>query len=64
MIAMTLFLCLKSEPGECHRENVSFQGTLVQCAMFGQVAALEHMKGRPKWSLRRYRCAPVEMSEA
>ncbi|EAU41558.1 hypothetical protein FP2506_14034 [Fulvimarina pelagi HTCC2506] len=64
MIAMTLLLCLKAEPSDCHRENVSFQGTLMQCAMFGQAAAVEHLKGRPKWTLQRYRCEPSDIAEA
>ncbi|MER0237202.1 hypothetical protein [Fulvimarina sp. MAC8] len=64
MIAMTLLLCLKAEPSECHHENVAFQGTLMQCAMFGQAAAAEHLKGRPKWTLQRYRCAHSEVAEA
>ena len=56
MIAMTLLLCLKSVPEDCHRENVAFQGSMMQCALFGQAAAAEHLKGRPAWLVKKIRC--------
>ncbi|RFC64293.1 hypothetical protein DYI37_08120 [Fulvimarina endophytica] len=64
MIAITLLLCLRTEPQDCHNENVAFDGTLMQCALFGQAVAAEHLKGRPKWALRRYRCGASDLAEA
>ncbi|MCB8838720.1 hypothetical protein [Aurantimonas sp. VKM B-3413] len=64
MIALTLLVCLNSSPRDCHQENVAFDGSIMQCAMFGQAAAAEHMQARPKWHLARYRCSPRRLTNA
>ncbi|MBO0663680.1 hypothetical protein LQ948_13630 [Jiella sp. MQZ9-1] len=64
MIALTLLLCLNSNPTDCHRENVAFDGSIMQCALFGQAAAANYMRARPKWSLKRYRCSSRRLTDA
>ncbi|MEX6504740.1 hypothetical protein [Jiella sp. M17.18] len=64
MIALTLLVCLNSTPGDCHQENVAFDGSIMQCALFGQAAAAERMRGRPKWHLARYSCSTRRGSNA
>lgn len=64
MIALTLIVCLNAAPAECHPENVAFDGSIMQCALFGQAAAVQHLQGRPKWHLKRYRCDTRRFSDA
>lgn len=56
MITLSLLLCLTSNPTDCHSEDIAFEGSILQCAMFGQAAAASYMQDQPKWALRRYRC--------
>ncbi|MEF2553650.1 hypothetical protein VQ042_20235 [Aurantimonas sp. A2-1-M11] len=56
MIALTLIVCLNAAPADCRLEDVAFDGSIMQCALFGQAAAADQLKARPKWHLKRYRC--------
>ena len=51
-------------PADCHLEKVAFDGSLMQCAMFGQVVAAERMQAMPKWHLERYRCDTRHLNDA
>ena len=64
MIALTLIVCLNSAPADCRPEQVAFDGSIMQCALFGQAAAVEHLKARPKWHLKRYRCVSGRSTNA
>lgn len=64
MIALTLLICLNADPSNCHKEDVAFEGSIMQCAMFGQAAAANYMGGRPKWSLKRYSCSSRRLKSA
>ena len=64
MIALTLLLCLNSNPTQCRAEDVAFDGSIMQCAMFGQAVAANYMTGRPKWTLKRYRCSSRRLKDA
>ncbi|MBO0905929.1 hypothetical protein [Jiella sonneratiae] len=64
MIALTLVMCLNAQPQNCRAEDVAFDGSIMQCAMFGQAAAATYMNGRPKWSLKRYSCSSRRLKDA
>jgi hypothetical protein len=56
MIALTLIVCLHSAPADCRPEPVSFDGSLMSCAMYGQAVAADWLKTHPKWRLRKFTC--------
>ncbi len=56
MIAMTLIVCLNSQPAECRPEPVAFQGSVMQCALFGGHVAAEWVGTHPKWFVSKWRC--------
>ena len=64
MIALSLVLCLNSAPADCHLESVAFDGSVMQCAMFGQAVAAQKLHDRPKWHLKTYRCESRRLSKA
>ncbi|MCQ0986560.1 hypothetical protein [Jiella marina] len=64
MISLTLLLCLNSNPTDCHKEDVAFDGSIMQCALFGQAAAANYMRGRPKWYVKQYRCGSARLTDA
>lgn len=56
MIALTLIVCLHSSPAQCRPEPVSFDGSLMSCALFGQSLAADWISKHPKWRLRKFTC--------
>ena len=55
-LGMVLLTYIQSQP------NASQAG--LDTFLFGQAAAVEHLKGRPKWHLKRYRCASGRSTNA
>ena len=64
VIALSLVLCLNAAPNDCHLEDVAFDGSVMQCALFGQAVAARTLQGRPKWYLKTYRCGSRRLSSA
>lgn len=56
MIALTLIVCLHAAPSQCKPEPVSFDGSLMSCALFGQAVAAEWIAAHPKWRLAKFTC--------
>ncbi|KQT87956.1 hypothetical protein [Aurantimonas sp. Leaf443] len=64
MIALTLIVCLNATPGDCRPEKVAFEGSVLQCAMFGQAAAAQWLTAKPKWHLKKWRCDGRPLDDA
>ncbi|MCW4113593.1 hypothetical protein NPA31_001285 [Aurantimonas sp. MSK8Z-1] len=64
MIALTLLVCLRTAPIDCHSEEIAFDGGIMQCAIFGQAAAADYLQGRPKWLLRKWSCGTRRLVRA
>lgn len=54
LIALVFVACLGDK---CQTVQLPFDGTSMQCMLFGQQAAAEWLRHRDGWALRRgYRC--------
>jgi len=58
MMELIVTACMLSSPAECHREKLPFEGSLMVCAQFGQMAAAQWQTTHPKWEVRRLDCRP------
>jgi hypothetical protein len=64
MIALTLYVCLHALPNHCRPENVSFEGSLMTCTLFGQAVAADWIATHPKYQLKKFTCGPRPLPEA
>lgn len=60
MIELVMTVCLMATPGDCRKERIAFEGSLLACATAGQLVAAEWIASHPKWRLARWTCGPVE----
>lgn len=56
MIELVMTVCLMSQPQDCRKERLPFEGSLMTCATAGQVAAADWISSHPKWHLSRWSC--------
>jgi hypothetical protein len=59
-ITITLLTCLA---GTCEKTAIPFDGSLMQCTLFGQQVAAEWMKAHPKRTFKGYRCTAEPIGE-
>ncbi|BBE72544.1 hypothetical protein [Oharaeibacter diazotrophicus] len=58
MIELVMTVCLLTQPGDCKKERLPFEGSLMTCARSGQFAVAEWIGTHPKWQISRWRCGP------
>jgi hypothetical protein len=58
VLELVMTVCLIAAPGECRKERIAFEGSLLACATAGQFAAAEWIATHPKWQLSRWTCGP------
>lgn len=56
MIELVMTVCLLAAPGDCRKERLPFDGSLITCATAGQIAAADWITMHPKWRLTRWAC--------
>jgi hypothetical protein len=57
LYVLTFIACLGAGPDRCRTVELPWDGTLMQCMIFGQHAAAEWSNEHPGWALRRgWRC--------
>ena len=55
LYVLTFLACMS--PDQCRTVQIPFDGTLMQCMLFGQHAAAEWENQNPNWHLQRgYKC--------
>lgn len=60
-LVLTFVACLGGAPDRCQNISIPFDGTTMQCALFGQQLASQWLSARPGWQLKRgYRCETGE----
>lgn len=59
MIELVLFVCLATDPKDCRREAMPWDGPMMACALHGQQAAVDWLAVHPLWRLSRWSCGPV-----
>jgi hypothetical protein len=59
MTSLLLTICLAANPSECKRQPIDFEGSQIECALYGQQAAIEWLAQHPKWRLAKWRCGPM-----
>lgn len=59
-VEIAFTFCLIAAPADCRIERQPFEGPLMACSLYGQVAAVEWLERHPKWRLTRYRCGIVD----
>lgn len=63
LVTLILYTCLMTEKNMCDQKVIDFNGSLHQCALFGQLQAEEFLRYHPKRYLKKYRCT-METSDA
>ena len=64
VIALTLYVCLNTLPDTCRPQNVSFDGSLMTCSMYGQAVAAEWIASHPKYRLKKFTCGLRPLPQA
>ena len=64
VIALTLYVCLNSFPDNCRPQNVSFDGSLMTCSIYGQAVAAEWIATHPKYRLKKFTCGLRPLPQA
>lgn len=56
MVHLVLTVCLAAAPTSCKEERPAFDGSLLACALQGQLLASRWIAERPAYTLTRWRC--------
>lgn len=57
MIEIVFVACLQASPSECHKtEPAFFDGSMMECVLYGQHAAQDWLALHPKYEVRGWRC--------
>lgn len=56
MIQIVLTVCLAAAPTSCKEERPYFDGSMLACAIQGQLVAAQWIAQHPAYTLNKWRC--------
>lgn len=57
LITLIFMACLSASPVSCQRVEVSWQGSMQECALFAQQRLAIWQQEHPEFRVSRYRCS-------